>query len=171
MPNGSMHDEALDHGAKYDIRAFIGLYRQCRDLAPDLARIYEEQADDRERLRALTAQNVRDDQARIFSLPQRHFESAATDAPYAFIATDEQAGNFKKCLFLNMAVDLRAERHLGKALHDMDAQDWAAKIDSDRAARGGITKVISRNRWPGVLNVQSHVLPYSHAAERYRDVW
>ncbi len=142
MPDGSLHDPNMDHGAAYDALGTVALRNHCWDIAPWVCAEVVRQSDDNDRRHFLMRQDPVRTIFPLYTLPRRQEGLSHSDQLYWYLGNDNALGDFKDDIFLRVDGKLRHETYKEKLLKDLSVEEWVEYLslkvtssDPDRAVR------------------------------------
>lgn len=155
MPDGSRYDERRAHRSPaYDAQASFSLYNYCRDIAPDIVKTLEMQADEQYLRRLLPGLDPLDPRPPIYAMMRNTYPNTPTADPVAFIGFDDQLGQLRRALMINLEGDLRHYTYNGRALPDMSADDFVLMIKEQARDPGHLIRLESVRKWQGVVPLE-----------------
>ena len=160
MPDGSRYNAASAHRSPaYDAMADFSIYNYCVDVAPQITKAMDLQADEQELRRHLSGIEPDKPYPPVFVLPRNSFPHAPTADVVAFLGFDDQLGQLRRVLMPRLDLDLRSYRYNNKKLNEMGAEDFVQMMKDQMRRPDPIIRFESVRRWQGSIKLFDETLP------------
>lgn len=168
MPDGSLYDPLKGHkNPYYDAQASFAIYNYSREIAPDLVKSMEMQADEDYLRELLPGRNLIEDHPPVFAMMRGNYPEKPEIDPIVFVGFDDQQGQLRRAITVRLDLgDLQNYRYNGKTLAQMAQEDSA---ESDPAKWNFVRMMKEQGRGSNAL-VRVDSLRKFHGVSPIQDV-